>query len=224
VSDSETVTAQTGEAQTPPPSVPQEAATRTGAQGPAGGGGEGTAQTPSGEARRCPSCYALSQVFVLTADGERCPDPWHKQAPSPPGAPAQGGARVKLLTPLEVLQHDLDWMRTVDISPDVWDETNRFLRAATALVGGEASRERWHNEVYPLAMKLASGLQLVPDEPAPSPAKPDLPGGHGPTEALRKQIVEALRELAGPQHEAVVHLSRGYLTALANKLEARGER
>lgn len=26
---------------------------------------------------RCPSCFALSQVFVLTADGERCPDGWH---------------------------------------------------------------------------------------------------------------------------------------------------
>src|SRR5687767_4557978 len=34
----------------------------------------------------CPSCYALSQVFVLTAEGERCPDPWH-QANRPEQAP-----------------------------------------------------------------------------------------------------------------------------------------
>lgn len=40
---------------------------------------------------RCPSCYALSQIFVLTADGERCPDPWHKGAPQCScGSPSPG--------------------------------------------------------------------------------------------------------------------------------------
>lgn len=33
----------------------------------------------------CPSCYALSQVFVLTSEGERCPDPWHRPNASETG-------------------------------------------------------------------------------------------------------------------------------------------
>jgi hypothetical protein len=44
---------------------------------------EQPASPPAQSGRCCPSCYALSRVFVLTADGERCPDPWHQPASSP---------------------------------------------------------------------------------------------------------------------------------------------
>ncbi|UOF77340.1 hypothetical protein [Caudoviricetes sp.] len=47
-------------------------------------------QSPLTPERHCPSCYALSQAFVLTADGERCPDPWH----NPPAPPAPTEAKL----------------------------------------------------------------------------------------------------------------------------------
>ncbi|HZI76610.1 MAG TPA: hypothetical protein VFD73_21815 [Gemmatimonadales bacterium] len=47
--------------------------------------------------------------------------------------------------------------------------------------------------------------------------------GDGPTEALRREIVEALREQAGPDSGSLTTVKRWQFTKLADKLESKGK-
>lgn len=111
------------------------------------------ASRPSEQARHCPSCFALSQVFVLTADGERCPDPWHrpseqasKEGSDDPTCVGSAGPDAPLS--YEELTQQVEQLQRAARTGDIWKRKAQKLETQLAEAKASLVHQEKVSETY----------------------------------------------------------------------------